>query len=112
MLLPKRNDALVEDGTVDYFLDPDKDKTGFVLRFGFDAQTLKTALLEQARATSVDAGPRRTDTELAELVGPLPAPADAFRRCVASGSSMRKHHRAVSPHCHARSGCHTVSRST
>ena len=75
MLLPKRNDALVEDGTVDYFLDPDKDKAGFVLRFGLDAQTLKTALLEQARATSVDAGPRRTDTELAELVEPLPAPA-------------------------------------
>ena len=70
MLLPKRNDALAEDGTVDYFLDPDKDKTGFVLRFGFDAQTLKTALLEQARAASVDAGPRRTDTELAELVEP------------------------------------------
>ena len=61
MLLPKRNDALAEDGTVDYFLDLDKDKAGFVLRFGFDAQTLKTALLEQARAASVDAGPRRTD---------------------------------------------------
>lgn len=113
MLLSKRNDALVEDGTVDYFLDPDKDKAGFVLRFGFDAQTLKTALLEQARAASVDAGPRRTDYGARyELVGPLPAPADAFRRCVAAGSSMRKHHRAVSPRCHARSGRHTVSRST
>ena len=112
MLLPERSDALVEDGTVDYFLDPDRDKAGFVLRFGFDAQTLKTALLEQARAASVDAGPRRTDTELAELVGPLPAPADALQRCVASDSSMRKHHRAISPRCHARSGRHTVSRST
>ena len=74
MLLPERSDALVEDGTVDYFLDPDKDKTGFVLRFGFDAQTLKTALLEQARAASVDAGPRRTDTELATNLSDLCLP--------------------------------------
>jgi hypothetical protein len=75
MLLPERDDVLIEGGKIEYLLDPAKGKAGFFLRFGSDARTLETALLEHARATSVDVGPRETDYGARyELVGPLLAP--------------------------------------